>query len=423
MPLEKTRNTRYIVGGQRKNTKSRFKPKKARAILCLQGQGGLEVVLKNGEAFDLQTLLPDLAPHLEEFEQRAIAESIGKVVQYEHLSEDEFVCREGEQGKCFWIVVEGMISVSFGDRSITLRGPGTIVGEQALLEKEGVRKATLKTVTPTKLCRIDRSAIFDSAEHKSAWLKIIAIGLSGKLFEATQRRKKLSDEISDSDILIRRFVCEYSLAKVRASINGFGDEYVRENALIWFSDLAGFSKCVSEFEPDIAAEIARRFMKIQADILSDYDAQIDKFMGDAVMAFWIAQESGLSTLADLAVTAAMETVNAVEQDAKSSGFDIGLRVGLHYGSVIIGNFGTDDRIAHTLIGPDVNLAARYEQAKTACDGLPLMPIRISPRIYDETSGNLRQRFSAQRLSEVKHGLKIPIHDGPLEQEEQGNALG
>lgn len=365
----------------------------------------------------LETLLHNYVLHLEDSERTAINKSIGEAAQVVHLSENETLCVEGEAGDCFWIIIEGTVGVSFGGRPITERGSGKIIGEQALLRKEGVRTATLKTLTSTKLCRIEKAALFKSAEHRSAWFRMIAIGLSEKLSEATKRRKDFSNEISGLEDLIGRFVCDYSLSKVRATIGGLGEKYVRENFLIWFSDLAGFSKHVEHLEPENAAEIVRRLMKIQADILSGHNAHIDKFMGDAVMAFWVVGEEKLTKYSDDAVQAAFEALEATKKAAAEAGFEIGLRIGLHFGGAMAGNFGTDERIAHTLIGPNVNLAARYEQAKESCDGSLLLPVRLSPSVYEALSKEPRSYFKEGKMSEVKHGLEIPIHDGPIEKME------
>lgn len=272
-------------------------------------------MLNHSTNLDLDALLPGLASHLESWEREAIATSIRKSTRIQNFREKETVCLEGDAGECLWIVIEGTLEVYFGGRFIALRGPGSIIGEQALVEKDGVRKATLKAVRPTKLCQLDKAAL-KSPEGKAAWYKMIAIVLSRKLTQATVQRKKLSDEVSDSSELIGRFVCKYSLSKVQASIDGFADEYAQEHAVIWFSDLVGFTKQIAGYDAIVAAEVIREFMKIQADILSKYDAEIDKFMGDAVMAFWILGKDDLPRYSEIAVNAALEAFGAVTSYAK-----------------------------------------------------------------------------------------------------------
>lgn len=75
------------------------------------------------------------------------------------------------------------------------------------------------------------------------------------------------------------------------------------------------------------------------------------------------------------------------------------------------------------MGEPVNLAARYEQAKTFGDGTLIRPIRLSPDVFGALPQDLQRRFASSNTSEAKHGLEIEIHDGPVDIEENGNGLG
>jgi len=361
---------------------------------------------------DLEQLLPGIGQHLSDDEQAAVLKCIRTSSRFVHLRDQEILCREDEPGDCLWIIVEGMLSISLGDTYIAERWPGEIVGEQAILEGDGRRSSTVRAVRPSKLCRIDGAALYADYCH-SAWLKVLAVNLSGKLRQATERRKILADSLNDFDSFIQRFVCNYSLEKVRASINGLADNYVSERILMWFSDLAGFSSYVENERPEIVAGILRKFMEIQASHLIRVNAEIDKFMGDGLMAFWVAEEPKLAEAAPAIVEAAINIAAEVERFAETSGFDIGLRIGLHHGEVVAGNFGTEDRIAHTIVGPAVNLAARYEQAKADVHGNELKPIRISPPVYQALPAELKAMFDGPKGAEVKHGVVIDIYDGPI----------
>lgn len=357
--------------------------------------------------------LPSLDGRLSEDKQRLIVRVIKESGRLCKLQENHELCKDGDSGDCLWIIQDGQIGIWKGERLIVIRRTGEMIGEQAGLAENGKRTATMRTITATTAWRIPVAAIAKSIEIEAAWSKAIAITLSDKLAEATQRRHALQNELVDADNLLSRFVCDYSLGKVRAALSGDADKYVEESAFIWFSDLVGFSR---EINPEKSAEIAialRNLMKIQADAISHFGGNIDKFMGDAVMAFWIVEDkSQVSKIANGVATAALESLEGVESEARRLKLAISLRVGIHFGKVIAGNFGSDDRIAHTLIGHDVNLAARYEQVKEAIDQSDLHPIRLSPGSYEMLSTEFKAKFSSMARCRVKHGLEFDVHHGP-----------
>jgi class 3 adenylate cyclase len=95
--------------------------------------------------------------------------------------------------------------------------------------------------------------------------------------------------------------------------------------------------------------------------------------------------------------------------AEHLGLDI--RIGLHMGPVVIGDFGGKDRIAYTLMGETVNSASRYEQARADQDGLPLGAVRLSDTVFVELRApHLVSRFDASpREFESKQGRRFLTH--------------
>ena len=132
-----------------------------------------------------------------------------------------------------------------------------------------------------------------------------------------------------------------------------------------FSDLEGFTKLSHAIPPEMVALLLNRYLDTLSDIVLDHGGTIDKFVGDAVVAFWGAPIARPDD-ADRAVKAAVAMYQAGERfrrDAPEGVPPLGCtRVGLHYGEAIVGNFGGEGRIQYTALGDSMNTAARLESA-------------------------------------------------------------
>ena len=117
--------------------------------------------------------------------------------------------------------------------------------------------------------------------------------------------------------------------------------------------------------PDRVATILNAYLDGMCDIVLDHGGTIDKFVGDAVVAFWgapIAREDD----ADRAAKAALDMLTFTQKfsiDYSEPGHEMGrTRVGLHYGEAVVGNFGGEGRLSYTALGDAMNCAARLEGA-------------------------------------------------------------
>jgi adenylate cyclase len=132
-----------------------------------------------------------------------------------------------------------------------------------------------------------------------------------------------------------------------------------------FSDLEGFTKLSHAISPEQLSTLLNRYLDVLSEVVLRHGGTIDKFVGDAVVAFWgapIAREGD----ADRAIAAAIALYEAGEEFRRSAGEDmppIGCtRVGLHRGEAVVGNFGGEGRIQYTALGDAMNTASRLESA-------------------------------------------------------------
>jgi adenylate cyclase len=135
-----------------------------------------------------------------------------------------------------------------------------------------------------------------------------------------------------------------------------------------FTDLEGFTKLSHAITPETLSRLLNRYLDLMSDIVLQHGGTLDKFVGDALVAFWgapIARDDD----ADRAVQAGLAMYQCGEEFRRNPGADvppIGVtRVGLHRGEAVVGNFGGEGRIQYTALGDAMNTGARLESANKA----------------------------------------------------------
>jgi adenylate cyclase len=137
---------------------------------------------------------------------------------------------------------------------------------------------------------------------------------------------------------------------------------------LMFTDLANFTTMSERLTAEATVEVLTEYFNAMTPIIHRYGGTLDKFIGDAVMAFWGAPLDDAQH-AEHAVRAAIDMQVAMDQLAArlvERGLPtISMRVGIHTGRVVVGNIGSHSRFSYTVIGDAVNLAARLEGANKA----------------------------------------------------------
>ena len=133
-----------------------------------------------------------------------------------------------------------------------------------------------------------------------------------------------------------------------------------------FSDLEGFTKLSHQIEPEMVAFLLNKYLDVLSETVLEHGGTIDKFVGDAVVAFWGAplsrpDDGEKAAAAAFAMYQAGEKyrVDLAAEDVPPIGMT---RVGLHVGDAIVGNFGGEGRIQYTALGDSMNTASRLEAA-------------------------------------------------------------
>lgn len=137
----------------------------------------------------------------------------------------------------------------------------------------------------------------------------------------------------------------------------------RRELTAFFSDIAGFSSFSEKMEPEDLVSFLNEYLTEMTEILQGYDATVDKYIGDAIVAFFGAP----LPFDDHAVKACHATLDMqkrldeLRQKWDAQGLpQVHQRIGLNTGQMVVGNMGSSTRFNYTMMGDAVNLAARLE---------------------------------------------------------------
>jgi adenylate cyclase len=131
---------------------------------------------------------------------------------------------------------------------------------------------------------------------------------------------------------------------------------------IYFSDIANFTTISEGMDPDRLVEAVGRYLQLMVGAITRHGGTVDKFIGDGVMAFFNAPEAlpNHPRQACLAALDAQRLLAEAAEHAPQGDPPFHTRIGLGLGEVLVGNIGTPERFAYTLLGDEVNLASRLE---------------------------------------------------------------
>lgn len=164
---------------------------------------------------------------------------------------------------------------------------------------------------------------------------------------------------------------------------------------ILFTDIAGYTATASAMPPEEVAGFLNEHFALIAGCIEAQGGTVDKFIGDAVMAFWGAPHPQTDHAAR-AVRAARAIAEALRADNAQRLLPIRVRIGIDSGRVVVGNIGTDTRTNYTVIGDPVNAASRLEQlGKQAAPDAEIVALASEATATlapDEPPGTLLGRF-------------------------------
>jgi len=178
----------------------------------------------------------------------------------------------------------------------------------------------------------------------------------------------------------------------------------RRELSIFFSDLQGFSGISERLNPSELTALLNEYLSDMTDIILQEGGTLDKYEGDAILAFWNAPLTQ-GNHAVRACRAALKCQDKLrqrrEEFRRRTGAELFMRIGINTGEVVVGNMGSRDRFDYTVLGDAANLASRLEGANKAF-GTYLM---VSESTWQQAGGE----FTGRALGKIRVvGRKTPV---------------
>ncbi len=175
-----------------------------------------------------------------------------------------------------------------------------------------------------------------------------------------QKEKKLTETRHVLDKFVGTKASQFATQKGRQAV--WEGELTR--AVVLFSDVRGFTSMTEKLKPQETVRYLNRMFTEFEEIIAFSGGEINKFIGDAIMAFFPLPVEGSEASVKKAILAALRMqdsfhqIQATFQEHYSESVQTGLGVGMACGEVVIGNLGSARRMEFTLIGDTVNFASR-----------------------------------------------------------------
>jgi adenylate cyclase len=203
--------------------------------------------------------------------------------------------------------------------------------------------------------------------HEGRWLSFVipagtlvanyaAVTSFRMIFEESEKRK------------IRKTFSQYLSPGVIALIERDPQKYIRpggemKELTVMFSDIRGFTTISERLTPDELVSLLNQYLGAMTDVVFAHYGTLDKYIGDAIMAFWgspypQADHAFRACACAVGMAGALRKLNTRWLEEGRTPLAIG--IGLNTGPVNVGNMGSDKRLAWTVMGDNVNLASRLE---------------------------------------------------------------
>jgi adenylate cyclase len=181
---------------------------------------------------------------------------------------------------------------------------------------------------------------------------------AGLIYYTTEGRQKLFIKNAFKQYLSPAVIEQIIAHPDRLKLGG-----ERKVLSIFFSDLEGFTGISEGLDPEALTRLLNVYLTAMTDIIHEEGGTVDKYEGDAIIAFWNAPLEQ----PDHAVRCVRATLRCQAKLAEmrpalreSLGKDLKMRIGVNTGYAVVGNMGSHSRFDYTMIGDAVNLAARLE---------------------------------------------------------------
>ncbi len=212
----------------------------------------------------------------------------------------------------------------------------------------------------------------------AAWLSGCALGIGAQLVSEQRERRRLRS-------MLGRYVSEEVAQLIADRPDNFAQSLrgERRAVTVLFADLRGFTSWVEDADPEAFVGQLNTYFTAMVDCVLAHGGTLQKYIGDAILAVWgdtrtegPTEDSARAVAAALAMQAALQGLNT--QWATEPGrAQLRIAIGVHHGTVMVGNVGHPRRMEFTVMGDAVNTASRLETANRPLDTEVLVSAQIA----------------------------------------------
>ncbi|MBW2615217.1 MAG: hypothetical protein JRD02_03450 [Deltaproteobacteria bacterium] len=200
---------------------------------------------------------------------------------------------------------------------------------------------------------------------------------------------------------LRRYLSPKLTEKILTGGHAFGKEPQRKIMTVVFSDIRGFSSVTDSLESEELFHLLDRYLSEMIKIIHDHDGTLNKIIGDGLLIFFndpIPMEDHAERAVRMAVDM-QRKITGLLDEWRQYGHELGIGIGINTGYVTVGNIGSDMHRDYTVIGNQVNVAARLESVAKPGE------ILISQRTYSK----VKDLFEVEEKGEIQvKGIHTPV---------------
>ncbi|MCP4683511.1 MAG: hypothetical protein GY864_14365 [Desulfobacterales bacterium] len=202
---------------------------------------------------------------------------------------------------------------------------------------------------------------------------------------------------------LRRYLSPKLTEKILTSGHAFGAEPQRKMLTVVFTDIRGFSSITDSLEPEELFHLLDRYLSEMIKIVYKYEGTLNKIIGDGLLIFF-SDPIPMEDHAERAVRMAIDMQNRLsdlKEEFYDYGHELGMGIGINTGYMTVGNIGSDMHRDYTVIGNQVNVAARLESLAEAGH------ILIGQRTYSKVKGLVNaEEMGDESVKGIHNPVKI-----------------
>ncbi|OGI05325.1 MAG: hypothetical protein A2104_01310 [Candidatus Melainabacteria bacterium GWF2_32_7] len=269
-----------------------------------------------------------------------------------------------------------------------------LLGILSSLSVFGFRNSIIGVISPIILAIFYLATTVIAFIHFNLWMDIvytesaiiITFAISSAIYYIIEGREKLKVKYALSNYLSPQIMNEVLSDPRKLNLGGS-----KRELSILFTDIRGFTNISEHSDPQEVVSMLNEYFTAMVEIIFNNKGTFDKFIGDAIMAFWNAPVE-IKDHAFLAVKTAIdmtEKLQELREKWRSEGKEeIDIRIGINTAEVTVGNIGSDKIKDYTIIGDGVNLASRLEGLNNEYD----TRIMISEYTYELVKDKINAKY-------------------------------